>query len=305
MNPQQFISHQILKDLAARSLRVSLIIPVYNAEPYLPHLFEKIRPFANECGFEIVFVDDSSFDNSLDLLRNEAKDAANILVTPHSSNRGQDEATMTGVLSARGEIVVLLDDDLQHRLENIPTLLFRLLEVGPNSLIMGVSQGWRKPLWRSVASQVVNLLSNIFLPKPLPLNLSSFCAFHKDLVLQTRLYKTRKIAFVVALIQKADLTLTVTVENDPSRQRNSRYEFSSLYWMLERRFQYFRFNRVVFCLVFFLATAIACGSGLLESHPSLLTSTAYGAFLIASLLLIALAGRICFVILSGNRSGSI
>ena len=52
-------------------MMVSVVIPVYNEEANLPHLFERLRPAMGKTGksYEIIFVDDGSKDNTLSILK--------------------------------------------------------------------------------------------------------------------------------------------------------------------------------------------------------------------------------------------
>lgn len=239
--------------------RVSLIIPVYNSKELLPFLFEQVVPFATDRDFEIVFVDDASSDGSLDLLRSLERSASNIVVVSHNINRGQGEASLTGIHAARHDIVVLLDDDLQHQPTDIPILLARLAESGPETLVMGVGKSWRKPYWRLLASRCANILSNLFLPKPLPVELTSFCAFHRSLCERIRADGSFEIALVAALVQAATQTLVVPVELDSARQNYSRYELGTLWRMFLRRLPLYKLGRVFLWFVFSTFGAISCG----------------------------------------------
>ena len=122
-------------------MKLSLIVPVYNEEENLPILFEDIRqvlqPLPHD--WEVVFVDDGSQDGSLAALRILAeKDAAHVRVVILRRNFGQTAAIAAGIDHAGGEIIVLLDADMQNDPADIPMILAKLDEG------YDVVSGWRK-----------------------------------------------------------------------------------------------------------------------------------------------------------------
>jgi len=122
-------------------VKLSLIVPVYNEEENLPILFEAIRqalqPLPHD--WEVVFVDDGSQDGSLAALRILAeKDAAHVRVVILRRNFGQTAAIAAGIDHAVGEIIVLLDADMQNDPADIPMILAKLDEG------YDVVSGWRK-----------------------------------------------------------------------------------------------------------------------------------------------------------------
>ena len=122
-------------------MKLSLIVPVYNEEENLPILFEAIRqalqPLPHD--WEVVFVDDGSQDGSLAALRILAeKDAAHVRVVILRRNFGQTAAIAAGIDHAVGEIIVLLDADMQNDPADIPMILAKLDEG------YDVVSGWRK-----------------------------------------------------------------------------------------------------------------------------------------------------------------
>jgi len=122
-------------------VKLSLIVPVYNEEENLPILFEAIRqalqPLPHD--WEVVFIDDGSQDGSLAALRILAeKDAAHVRVVILRRNFGQTAAIAAGIDHAGGEIIVLLDADMQNDPADIPMILAKLDEG------YDVVSGWRK-----------------------------------------------------------------------------------------------------------------------------------------------------------------
>ena len=141
-------------------MNLSLIVPVYNEQDNLPLLFEAITESMDSLGksWEVIFVDDGSHDNSLPVLSAHAeKDPQHVRVISFRRNFGQTAAIAAGLDYSQGEIIVLLDADLQNDPRDIPLLLEKLDEG------YDLVSGWRKQrkdnaVTRNFPSMMANLL---------------------------------------------------------------------------------------------------------------------------------------------------
>ena len=141
-------------------MNLSLVIPVYDEEQNLRLLFEDIctalAPIRKT--WEVIFVDDGSTDGSLATLRQLAvEDPEHVRVVVFRRNFGQTAAITAGIDYSRGDIIVLLDADLQNDPADLPMLL-RKLDEGYD-----VVSGWRKSrkdnaITRNLPSHVANAL---------------------------------------------------------------------------------------------------------------------------------------------------
>lgn len=227
--------------------QVSLIVPVFNSEASLRALHQSIVACTSSagCDFEIVYVDDASTDSSPGVLRDLQMQAANIVVVQQSRNRGQSKAVLTGILAARSQIVVTLDDDLQHDPADIPRLLAALESAGPSALAIGVADALKRPLWRACAGLCANAVSNLFLAKPLPLQMTTFCAFHRQLCAGLDPDSDRDLPLTTALVQAAEATVTLPVRLNPSLRGRSRYRLASLWRLFVSRSRYYELPYVL------------------------------------------------------------
>jgi len=111
-------------------MKLSIVIPVYNSAPMLEELFSGIRQaLQGKQDFEVIFVDDGSRDNSwekLEALKKNFPDAVTAIRL--SRNFGQHNAIVCGFGFVKGEIVLTMDDDLQHPPAEIPKLLEKFKE---------------------------------------------------------------------------------------------------------------------------------------------------------------------------------
>ncbi len=137
---------------------LSLIIPVYNEAENVPILYEQIQDTLKSIQsiWEVIFVDDGSTDDSFDVLKSLVeKDPEHIRVVSFRRNFGQTAAITAGIDHAQGEIIVLLDADLQNDPADIPMLLDKLDEG------YDLVSGWRKDrkdnrLTRTIPSNIAN-----------------------------------------------------------------------------------------------------------------------------------------------------
>lgn len=141
-------------------MKLSIVVPVYNEEKNLPELFEQIvaamQPL--ELDWEVTFVDDGSRDASVVVIRQlhaQAPDRVRMVV--FRRNYGQTAAISAGIDESDGDIVILMDADLQNDPADIPILLAEL-DKG-----FDVVSGWRKDrkdnqLTRNLPSHLANKL---------------------------------------------------------------------------------------------------------------------------------------------------
>lgn len=143
---------------------LSLVIPIYNEEETLPLLFEAVYQALESLPYawEVILVDDGSVDKSLSVLKRFAeKDTEHVRVVSFRRNFGQTAAIAAGIDHAQGEVVVLMDADLQNDPADIPMLLEKLNEG------YDVVSGWRKErkdnaLTRTLPSNIANgLISKV------------------------------------------------------------------------------------------------------------------------------------------------
>ena len=104
---------------------ISVVIPIYNEEEIISLLHHAVSRAMSEVGddWEVVYVNDGSEDSSLDLLRNLHSHDSRVVVVDLSRNWGHMGALHAGLLTARGDAIVLMDGDLQDPPEVVPKLV--------------------------------------------------------------------------------------------------------------------------------------------------------------------------------------
>jgi undecaprenyl-phosphate 4-deoxy-4-formamido-L-arabinose transferase len=177
---------------------ISIVIPVYNESANLRALWTRLNPVVNGLGraCEVIFVDDGSRDDSLDLLRGFAADDARIRVVELARNFGQHSALLAGFRNCRGEIVVTLDADLQNPPEEIPKLI-DAIEAG-NDVVGGWREERQDRAYRRMASRLQNRLTSVIVGVPMH-DYGCMLRAYRRHIIDTVVECDEKAAFVPAL----------------------------------------------------------------------------------------------------------
>ena len=136
---------------------ISVVVPVFDEEGASPALAREIAAAFQGRPYELIFVDDASRDDTRAALAALGREIPALRVVTHAKNAGQSRAIRSGVLAARGEVIVTLDGDGQNDPADGPKLADRLA-AGPASLALvgGVRVKRRDSLAKRAASRIAN-----------------------------------------------------------------------------------------------------------------------------------------------------
>jgi glycosyltransferase involved in cell wall biosynthesis len=136
----------------AAPLRLSVVVPVFNEEDNIEPLVSEIAEVLDGREFELLLVDDGSTDRTVARIPREPF----VRVLEFEKNTGQSAAIHAGVMAARGELIALLDGDLQNDPADIPRLIEEI-ERGAD-LVCGWrakrQDGWGKRVQSRIANRV-------------------------------------------------------------------------------------------------------------------------------------------------------
>lgn len=110
---------------------ITLIIPCYNEQESLPVFYEAVVTVLKEmnCNYELLFVDDGSKDQTLDVLKSLAKQDIGVKYLSFSRNFGKEAAMYAGFCNAHGDYVAVMDADMQDPPSLLPEM-YAILESG-------------------------------------------------------------------------------------------------------------------------------------------------------------------------------
>ena len=142
-------------------MKLSIIIPMYNEQESLDSLFVELSGlFGQEAETEIIFINDGSSDNTLNILESKIKNYPTWSIINLFRNYGKSVALQAGFDNSKGEIIATMDADLQDNPKEIHRLIEEL-EQG-----FDVVSGWKKnrkdPLEKKIASKIFNFFVRVF-----------------------------------------------------------------------------------------------------------------------------------------------
>lgn len=195
----------------------SVVIPVYNSTQSLILLTEEIRTYfsAMDASFEIIYVDDFSTASTGTVLKQLSK-SEDVRVLFNARNIGQQRTLLKGLKAATGDIVVTMDDDLQHDICALDLVMPRI-EAGAD-LVFGVYEHYGDQATRQLGSKLIGLF---FKRKYKALNgnrVSSFRVMKGDLCAKLPISKPGFVYISAELLRHSR-----TVENIRIQRRARRF----------------------------------------------------------------------------------
>ncbi len=116
---------------------LSLVIPIYKGAAYAAQSAQLVHEYLSSLGgldFEIVFVDDGSPDNTVEVLRSLQLDRIKVVALP--SNQGKFAAIKAGMAEAKGDVRIFTDGDIPYELEAIP-YIFEIIQKRRVHVVVG------------------------------------------------------------------------------------------------------------------------------------------------------------------------
>jgi undecaprenyl-phosphate 4-deoxy-4-formamido-L-arabinose transferase len=207
---------------------VSVVVPVCNSAATLNELATRISnvlaPLVH-C-FEILLVNDGSRDQSWQVIAELAEQRPEVYGLNLMRNYGQHNALLAGIQRAQYEIIVTLDDDLQHPPEEIPTLLAKLGE--GYDVVYGTPAQRSHNVRRNLASRVLKRLLKFMVGTEMASQSSAFRAFRTVLRRGFEDFRGAHLSIDVLLSWSAGQVTRVLVEHHPRQVGRSGYTFRKL-----------------------------------------------------------------------------
>jgi len=207
---------------------ISVVVPVYNSEATLVELVDRLQaallPLAD--AFEIILVNDGSRDQSWQVILDLAARTPGVRGINLMRNYGQHNALLAGIRRAQYEIIVTLDDDLQHPPEEIPRLVEKLGE--------GFDVVYGKPVkrshsaWRNVSSQALRAILRVIMGAEMASHSSAFRAFRSVLRRGFDGFTSAQLSLDVLLSWSASRVTHIPVDHRARCVGRSGYTFSKL-----------------------------------------------------------------------------
>jgi glycosyltransferase involved in cell wall biosynthesis len=209
---------------------LSVVIPAYNEEESLPILVKRlVQTFEeNHLMGEIIVVDDGSTDDTRKISEEMCKRYKNVRVIRHKRRIGKTAALHTGFGNASGDIIVMIDADLQYAPEDLPKLLARI-EQGYDAV-----NGWRKhrndSIVKKIPSSIYNFVSRVSFGLKLHDFNSGFKAFKREVLKDLNLREGHHRFFLNVAHYNGYRVGEVEIQHFPRKQGKTKYGSSRMFW---------------------------------------------------------------------------
>lgn len=248
---------------ANTSVKVSVIIPVYNAQSTITNLVNKLfSAIPDKYNLEVILINDCSHDDShqecLSLHRHYQGKLKYLLL---AKNFGEHNAVMAGLNRLSGEFAIIMDDDFQNPVEEV----IKLIEYATQSEFDVVYTFYDKKMhtsWRNMGSRLNDMMANILLKKPKDLYLSSFKCINRFMIGEITKYDL-PYPYIDGLILRATSNIgKIQVAHDSRKTGKSGYTLLKLLRLWSNMFTSFSVIPLrisIFLGLFFAVTGFLFG----------------------------------------------
>jgi polyisoprenyl-phosphate glycosyltransferase len=206
-------------------LTLSVVVPVSKSAECVGALVDAIGAALRPAGvsYEVILVNDGSPDRTWSVVEALCRTHSEVLGIDLRRNFGQDNAILTGMRIARGRVVAVMDDDLQHDPRDLPTLMARL-DQGAD-VVYADFRKKHQALWKNLGSWFNGKVAEWVLEKPKGLYLSPYKVIRREVAELICRYDGPEPYVDGLLFQVTSRFDQVPVEHHPRYAGRSNYNF--------------------------------------------------------------------------------
>ena len=207
---------------------ISVVTPVYNGEGSVAELCRRLGEVLPRIAvqYEIILVNDGSRDRSWEIISGLSSHFATVRGLNLMRNYGQHNALLCGIRAAKYDVIVTMDDDLQHPPEEIPRLLARLEE--GFDVVYGAPKTEQNGVMRALASRITRLALSTAIGSKVAKDVSAFRVFRTQLREAFANYQSPFVSIDVLLTWATTRFGATTVVFQPRQSGSSNYTFTKL-----------------------------------------------------------------------------
>lgn len=207
---------------------ISVVTPVYNGEASIAELCQRLGQVLPGVStqHEIILVNDGSRDRSWETIAELSSRSPVVRGLNLMRNYGQHNALLCGIRAAKYEVIVTMDDDLQHQPEDIPRLLTQLDE--GFDVVYATPEREQHGFWRAIASHITRLALRSAGGPEVAKNVSAFRVFRTELRDAFARYEAPFVSIDVLLTWATNRFAAVRVPFKRRRSGSSNYTFTKL-----------------------------------------------------------------------------
>jgi glycosyltransferase involved in cell wall biosynthesis len=168
-------------DRGPDEFELSIVVPVYRSENCLVALADAVDAALEGSGldYEVVLVNDDSPDGSWGVIESLCRSRPQYVGIDLRRNFGQDNAIMTGLRAARGGLIAVMDDDLQHDPRDLPALIDAIERTG-SDVVYADFRTKHHRAWKNVGSWINGKFAEWLIDKPRGIYLSPYKLMRKE-----------------------------------------------------------------------------------------------------------------------------
>ena len=207
-------------------LELSIVVPTFNESANVRELLARLQAVLGDSGWEVVFVDDDSPDETASMVRSIARNDPRVRCVQRVGRRGLSTACIEGMLATAAPCIAVMDADLQHDETRLPAML-ELLRTGSADLVVGTryAGGGRTGHWsgpRARMSRFATLASGLVVHQQVSDPMSGFFMLRRE-VLDSSVRRLSGLGFKILLDVLASAPGTLRVAEVPYtfRQRSA------------------------------------------------------------------------------------
>ena len=165
-----------------KSIELSVVIPVYNSAEIFPELYSRLvnTLVSTVNSFEIIAVVDGCVDDSADVIANFCKKDSQLKLVELSRNFGHQSAITAGLELTSGEMIIVMDDDLEDPPEILPKFIEKAQE--GYDVVYGIRKKRKVSLFRRFSYHIFYRLLNIFSEVEMPYDAGDFSLMGRPVV---------------------------------------------------------------------------------------------------------------------------
>ena len=174
---------------------LSIVTTMYYSSPYIQEFYDRICAVAKKIteDYEIIFVNDGSPDDSLDIAVSLYEKDPKVRVIDFSRNFGHHKAMMTGLMHAKGELVFLIDCDLEEEPELLERFYAEHRKNDDVDVVYGVQKARKGGFVEKISGNIFYWMFNLFSNYPVPSNLVTARLMSKRYVDNLVKHKDREV----------------------------------------------------------------------------------------------------------------
>ena len=235
--------------------KISIVIPCYNSEHTILKVLHELEEVLKEEVYEVVLVNDSSKDDTWNVIKTLASQQNNIVAVDFARNFGQHAALMAGFARVSGDIVVTMDDDGQAPIDSLLDLVDSIND--ETDVVFGeYIHKIQKRIYRRLGSWLDTKMCEILLNKQKNLYLSTFMAAKRYVIDECLKYDGSYPYIAGLVLRTTDKIVNIPVEQRNRIEGDTGYSFRKLVALWMNGFTTFSVKPLRIASVVGFATAI-------------------------------------------------